>query len=206
MSNDLYKALGVKTKASSAEIKKAYRDKSKVLHPDAGGNKNEFALIARAYGVLGDKDKRTRYDKTGIEADISVTEQQAGNTIQSIFNNILQDYGIENMRTCDVISAIRENLDKASDKLAQQKKEAIDKKRALKETITRIKHKDKNNLFHTVITHNIKNQDAAIKDMEQRKEVLAIAGKLLENYGFEFDETVLEVSHTAGTGAWFNVR
>ncbi len=191
MSNDLYKSLGVKTKASPVEIKKAYRDKSKVLHPDVGGNKEEFALIAKAYGVLGDKDKRARYDKTGIETDLSVAKQQAGNTIQAIFNDILQDYGIENISTCDVISAIKEKLDLTSDKLEQQKREAVDKKRMLREIAKRVKHKDKNNFFSTVITQRINNQDTAIKGMGQRKEILSIAKKMLKDYGFEFDEVSL---------------
>ncbi len=197
--NDFYKVLGVKAKASPAEIKKAYRDKSKVLHPDVGGNKDEFAMIARAYGVLGDKSKRARYDKTGIEADFSVIKQQACNMIQAIFNDILQGYGIENISTCDIISAIKEKLDQTSDKTDQQKIKAVDEKKALREAIKRIKHKDGNNLFSTVITQRISNQDKEITVMAQRKEVLMIARKILKDYGFEFDETAMGTSPATGT-------
>ena len=203
--NDLYEDLGVKAKASQAEIKKAYRDMSKVLHPDAGGNKDEFAVIANAYGVLSDKSRRARYDKTGIETDVSTARQQAGNTIQAIFNSILQDHGVENLSTCDIVSAIREKIDQASDKLQQQNKDAVGKKKALKDILKRVKHKDRNNLFSTVITHQINEQDKKIKGIRQQKEVFMIARKLLKDYGFEFDKAAGGFGSTTSTNMWIRV-
>jgi DnaJ-class molecular chaperone len=64
---DLYKTLGVAEDADDAAIKKAYRKLAKEFHPDVtGGDKKKterFKEINEAYGVLGDKQKRTEYDR-----------------------------------------------------------------------------------------------------------------------------------------------
>ena len=63
----LYEALGVDKKASGSEIKKAFRKKALKMHPDKGGDPEEFKKIQAAYEVLGDEEKREKYDKYGLE-------------------------------------------------------------------------------------------------------------------------------------------
>jgi curved DNA-binding protein len=66
---DYYKILGVPKSASEKEIKAAYRKLAHKHHPDKNqGNKDaeaRFKEIAEAYDVLGDKEKRKRYDELG---------------------------------------------------------------------------------------------------------------------------------------------
>ncbi|HVZ04995.1 DnaJ C-terminal domain-containing protein [Hyphomicrobium sp.] len=72
MSDDPYKVLGVSKDASQDDIQKAYRKLAKKLHPDLNpGNKaaeDEFKKVSGAYDVLGDADKRARYDRGEIDA------------------------------------------------------------------------------------------------------------------------------------------
>jgi molecular chaperone DnaJ len=67
---DLYSVLGVDRKASSDEIKKAYRKLARKYHPDTNpGDKQaeeRFKEISAAYDVLGDPDKRKQYDRGGM--------------------------------------------------------------------------------------------------------------------------------------------
>jgi DnaJ-class molecular chaperone len=72
MSDDPYKILGVKKDASQDDIRKAYRKLAKELHPDLkpGDKKAEerFKKVAAAYGIVGDAEKRARFDKGEIDA------------------------------------------------------------------------------------------------------------------------------------------
>jgi DnaJ-class molecular chaperone len=70
--NDPYKTLGVAKTASEAEIKKAFRTAAKKYHPDTHPGdekaKQKFQEISSAYDVIGDKDKRAKFDSGEIDA------------------------------------------------------------------------------------------------------------------------------------------
>jgi DnaJ-class molecular chaperone len=69
---DPYTTLGVNKGATQDEIQKAYRRLAKKLHPDLNpGNKaaeEKFKEISAAYDLLGDPDKRARFDRGEIDA------------------------------------------------------------------------------------------------------------------------------------------
>jgi molecular chaperone DnaJ len=68
---DYYKTLGVDKKASQEDIKKAYRKLARQYHPDTNkdaGAEERFKEISEAYDVLGDPDKRKKYDRGGVFA------------------------------------------------------------------------------------------------------------------------------------------
>ena len=80
MAEDLYSVLGVAKTARAAEITKAYRKLAKKLHPDLNpGDKaaeEKFKKISAAYGIVGDEEKRGRYDRGEIDASGQETQQQ----------------------------------------------------------------------------------------------------------------------------------
>ena len=55
---DPFELVGVTPDASAAEIRAAYRRRSKSLHPDAGGDPTAFAALVEAYAMLQDDDQR----------------------------------------------------------------------------------------------------------------------------------------------------
>lgn len=73
MAGDPYKELGVARNASADEVKKAFRKLAKDLHPDKNpGDKaaeERFKRVTAAFDLLGDKDKRAKFDRGEIDAD-----------------------------------------------------------------------------------------------------------------------------------------
>jgi molecular chaperone DnaJ len=70
MSKDYYKILGVEKGATKDEIKKAFREKAHVFHPDKkDGDETKFKEINEAYQVLHDDQKRQQYDQFGSSFD-----------------------------------------------------------------------------------------------------------------------------------------
>lgn len=78
-----YKVLGVDRRATTAEVKKAYRNMAKIYHPDKQSDaspeekekaEREFLKIAQAYEVLSDEEIRAKYDRG---EDVSGQAQQA---------------------------------------------------------------------------------------------------------------------------------
>lgn len=69
---DPYKVLGVEKDTSAADIKKAYRQLAKKLHPDLNPADKDaeecFKEVSAAYDLLGDPEKRVKFDNGEIDA------------------------------------------------------------------------------------------------------------------------------------------
>lgn len=66
MQKDYYQILNIDKKASTEEIKKAFRKLAHKYHPDKGtGDEAKFKEISEAYGVLSNEKKRQEYDAYG---------------------------------------------------------------------------------------------------------------------------------------------
>ena len=82
MNKNLYHVLGISKDASEAEIKSAYRKLARKYHPDL--NKDDksaaekFKEVSCAYDILGDKEKRKKYDNGEIDCDGKPTGYGAG--------------------------------------------------------------------------------------------------------------------------------
>jgi molecular chaperone DnaJ len=95
MPADYYEILGVQRSASEQEIKSAYRKMALKYHPDRNpGDKQaeeKFKEAAEAYSVLGDPDKRGRYDRFG-HAGVGGAGAGFDPTIFEGFGDILGDF------------------------------------------------------------------------------------------------------------------
>lgn len=66
---DYYKILGVKKDIPQKDVREAYRKRAKQFHPDLHPNdpkaKAKFQALNEAYDVIGDPEKRAKYDRYG---------------------------------------------------------------------------------------------------------------------------------------------
>lgn len=80
MSKDYYAILGIEKTATESEIKLAFRNKAKQLHPDINkeiASKTSFQELNEAYSVLSDPESRRKYDEGELESgEISFTWEE----------------------------------------------------------------------------------------------------------------------------------
>lgn len=79
---DYYDILGVARTASPEDIKKAFRERARLFHPDVAKDKasaeEKFKEINEAYEVLSDPEKRQKYDELGANWQEGGMPQQSG--------------------------------------------------------------------------------------------------------------------------------
>jgi molecular chaperone DnaJ len=91
----LYRLLGVREGADAAEIKSAYRALARKYHPDHNSGhslaERRFRLLAEAYEVLSDTERRDKYDKYG-KASLAKRSDQPGivGGMQRLLTNVEQ--------------------------------------------------------------------------------------------------------------------
>ena len=94
--DDYYVVLGVERTADQDSIKKAYRKLAMQFHPDKNPGDDEaeskFKTCAAAYEVLGDPDKRAKYDRFGHAAFANGGGFQNAEDVFSSFGDIFSDF------------------------------------------------------------------------------------------------------------------
>lgn len=88
---DHYVTLGVPKDADTATIRRAYRKKASMAHPDKGGDAASMALVNRAHEVLTDPERRDRYDRTGTDGDTRPPADEASELLMSAFAAALDE-------------------------------------------------------------------------------------------------------------------
>lgn len=88
MNKDHYTVLGINKDATPEQITEAYRKQARKAHPDAaGGDKDQFKMIALAYEVLSDADTKNRYDRGEPVEKVNAVHQAVAILTQEAFMN-----------------------------------------------------------------------------------------------------------------------
>lgn len=102
---DPYEVLGVARTATEAEIRTAYRKLAKEHHPDLNPGKPaaelRFKEISSAYGILGDAEKRARFDRGEIDASGAERVDPRG-----FYRDFAEDAGRAKYRRADAFDEV----------------------------------------------------------------------------------------------------
>jgi tetratricopeptide (TPR) repeat protein len=90
---DHYKVLGVRRKATQAEIKASYRALAREHHPDvSGGSSTRFLEIKEAYEVLSDASKRAAFDAALTYTENVARQQETAAAAQAATKGARDQY------------------------------------------------------------------------------------------------------------------
>lgn len=96
MAKDYYGILGITKAATKEQIKQAYRKLAMQYHPDRNPGKEKWANekfkeINEAFSVLGDPEKRKRYDQFGTADNVGDIFGNA--STRTTFEDLMKDFG-----------------------------------------------------------------------------------------------------------------
>lgn len=207
---NIYKYFGIRKNASKETIKKAYRKKSKEVHPDVGGSKEAFEECNLYYQVLMDSERRAQYDETGNIENVGVDNVEAGamSVMLSHVMNILQrPIDIE---THDLVEAVKFEIENDIFNL-EQGIESIQAQIDLLEKVQKRMKRKKNKKHPNVINDFIDQQKQIFCDqMSQNKKRLKVAKKayeLVDEYEYMTDNSdsfTLQIDLPENFGKMFN--
>lgn len=125
-----YEILGIEKNATEEEIKKAYRDLSKIHHPDAGGESEDFKRIAEAYKLLSDHSSREHYDQYGFGPESEEAKRMVivMNSLCTVWDNIASSLTPKQLERYDLIGIMKTAVKK---KIVQQESTVEETKQVL---------------------------------------------------------------------------
>lgn len=184
MSEDLYDYFEINKNASNAEIKKAYRKKSKKTHPDHGGSDEEFNKTNMYYMILINPLRREKYDKTG-----RVDEEKGEDIIEIIrksFESVfagIKDYTRENL-----IEGIKQFLNNELEGQHKIVENINSSNKNMKDMIKRIKCKKGENVIARFVESKIENNKIVLRITEERIKARKEALKYLSQYSYRVED------------------
>ena len=192
---DLYRLLGLKRGATKEEVRKAYRRKAKVTHPDKGGSAEAFSALTTAHEVLSDPKRREKYDTSG-----EIEEKKPDNFDGSAVEVIAQKLGLlihaeQELTGIDIGAAIEQSI---RDDIARRQSSIAEQTRAIERAgklRARVKRKagGADNMLARVLDWHERSSKDHIKKNEEAVSSMERALEILDGYLFIDDRPPVEV-------------
>jgi len=184
--DELYEVLGVSKNATPKEIKKAYKDKSKIHHPDKeSGNEDLFKKIQKAYTVLIDPLSRKMYDITGNAEEVSFEKE-----IQTFFDTYIIPEIINIEKTSfervDIIKLIHALINDKIRELENKINQSKEVKRRLELILFRKRNKftESEDILHKLFEPHIKKAEMTISMLRAEFDFIYRVCEIMEGYDY----------------------
>lgn len=195
---NLYDVLGVNKDATKEEIKKAHRNGVKKNHPDKGGDAEVFQQIQLAYDVLGDEQRRDKYDTTGeTDKPRDVFAEMFASFIDSLVTQL------ETSRTdnIDLIEIGNAMLEQELVELTR-KQQMVNRSLALLEkALGRMDSKKGNTLMQDITRGKIKSSILQLTKLEEGITFYKRAMEELQEFIYNFEQEERPLNNPSG-GIW----
>jgi DnaJ-class molecular chaperone len=186
---NLYEILGVAKDATAQQIKKAYRKRAAMHHPDTGGDPEKFKALVLAYNVLYDPAKRERYDKGESAESIGQAaqsdDQRILGIIMTLFTQIVSSC---DPNTTDIIKMIKKNIIGVKEGFVKQIKQHETVINKFDIAIKRMKIKNGENLFVQSANAQITQQQKEIAKLNEEIRIGEGAERFLSAYSYKADK------------------
>jgi len=180
---DLYETLGVPKDATPDQIKKAYRAKASIHHPDkAGGDTKQFQLVQTAYDTLKDPSKKAWYDQTG-EAGVDEDKALWAEVEMLVVGLAERCSSAEYQNILETAKSQLRAHKSGRVQAAQQAKQALGN---LNKVQARLSGKDSK--LNEALGLRISQIEAQIHQLEHQQEMIDKQLTLLDNYEYHVDE------------------
>lgn len=209
-----YKTLGVEPAATPEEVKRAFRRSASAAHPDKDGGSDEaMAAVNKAWAVLGDPERRAKYDETGDDGEDKFAQQ-----VQSVLMQLFE-MALETVEH-DMVGACRANLKANIGDHGAEVKDLAKKIDRLEKRRDKVAVKQGPNLMHVLIDRKVTAHRQKIASLELSIRIMTGAQELLDAYestdkdekptyqqrnpygGHELDAALAAAFGFAGTGGF----
>lgn len=197
-----YEELGVTRDADAAAIQRAYRNKAKTAHPDAGGDRAAWERTSTALQVLINPAQRKTYDETGrIDEDrpdndraaaLQVVEKHVSDIVNAFLSSGMTDPALDPSRM-DVIADVKRRIMAEIAQAEQGIAGGVMVVQTLKDLARRfkVKHADEPMTAEDPIGRGFKRQveqnEQQLAMLRHGIEVHRMAIQIADGYSFEMD-------------------
>jgi DnaJ-class molecular chaperone len=188
-----YEVLGVNKDTPMDDIKKAFKNRSKELHPDKGGTPEDFNNLKKAFDILTDPAKRNLYDEYGIDDALDIENEAKLVAVQIVVSALdgLPD-------SCDVDKEISAIFQRCLNGLTQQEEAAKKARDKLQRRLDSIQKKPVNDFLTNEILRVIETHNKAMKQAQLNYRIHDTAFCLVREYKFD----ITKIPFMGGCNSW----
>src|SRR5665213_2587453 len=187
MNKSPYDILEVPEDAPPEVIKKAFRRKAKLVHPDVkGGNKEAFIEAEQAYAILANPIRREKYDQTG-QTETEADFRRA--VVRELKTLAMLEIQMADWRHDDLFQSMKQAI---KSKIKEFKKKKADHEKTvaqLRDCAARSIRKDKGeNAIALALENEMRGQQAQIQACNSTIEVFYAMIEEINNYQWRTDQ------------------
>lgn len=192
---NLYDVLGINKDATKEEIKKAHRNGVKKNHPDKGGDAEVFQQIQLAYDVLGDEQRRDKYDTTG---ETDKPRDVFAEMFASFIDSLVSQLETSKTDNIDLIELGNAMLEQELVELTR-KQQIVNRSLALLEkALGRMDSKKGNTLMQDITRGKIKSSILQLTKLEEGITFYKRAMEELQEFIYTFEQEERPLSNNNG--------